>query len=402
MSQKNKMRFLVCFLFSIIAHSGVLVASLFYTRPIAEDPQGATLKAAAEAQLSGAQAQPQTNKTLHSVELVDVKDSKIAIPDSVQTAELAQRLPEKVRTVAKNDILMAKENDPTAIEIKKPIPAKKSEEILPILPVQEKKSAKAKTPKVKKEVTKTKLAKLSTPKPVLESVKDDMVVEQPAELTPVTERVDAEASEDAPVVVHAKPEQEKPVKHELKKAPVVVAAVEEQTESADEEVAAVPAPAPKRAQVNPHAVTRPVKTATLDGEGNEGMGSAESTENIQASGGKGSSPGGAPGGIRDGDSLAEIPGNLRPLYPLEDRRARREGVAVFIAKVTPDGRVQDIKLEASATPLMNSAAQKAFAGYHYKAGQEGWIRKKFIFKITGEAEEPTRLRRTTQSNSTTR
>ncbi len=392
MSQKNKLRFLVCFLFSILAHSSVLVASLFMTSgQISEDQQGATLKAAAQA----AGAAPQT---VHTVELVDLSQSKMAIPDSVQVAEMARTLPQK--TISQNEILMAKDDDPTAVEIKKPTPSKKKVEVAPVAPQPEQKVVKAK-PAPKKETPK-KIAKISKPKAPKKVVakaeltkekaepkerEDDTLVAQNEEFKPVKEHVDAQASEEP----QPKPATEPEVVATEAPAETVV----EEAAPTQEEIAPAKSTSKAVQDLKPSRVVQ-----QQEGSG-EGDGPAASSASAKGSMGSpvGETPGGTLSGIRDGDSLAELNGNLRPLYPVEDRRARREGVSVFIARVTPDGRVQDIRLESSGTPSMNSAAMKAFANYHYKAGQEGWVRKKFVFKLTGESEEPARLRR---SNSAVR
>ncbi len=439
MSQKNKFRFLICFLFSVLAHSSVLVASLFYSRPIVEDPQGATLKAAADSLLQG--SQKTTSQTLHSVELIDASDSKLSIPNSVQVAQLANKLPEKLpvkspekpRTLAKNDILMAKDDDPTAVEIRKPVPAKNIVKISPPLMTPEQKEVQLTTlPKEVKPPLKGKVAKQIMPekklakkiakkvkdkkpkddtptKKLAESDTDDTIVARADELTPVKEQVDAQASEDAPVVAtietarapEKKPER-KSVSHTERKIDPVESPVETHVADVDEVASATDeeAPAPiltKTIKVSNSNLGK-AQLATQE----EGPGSDEGAGIVKSGSANGISSGGAPNGIRDGDSLAELAGNLRPLYPLEDRRARREGVATFIARVTPDGRVQEIKLESPATPAMNAAALKAFTNFHYKSGQEGWIRKKFVFKITGESEEPARLRRSSQNESTKR
>ena len=372
MSSKNKLRFLMCLLFSVLAHSSVLVASLFYTRQIAEDPQGSTLKIAAESALAS------PTQTLHTVELVDSSRSKSAIPDSVQVAEMARTLPQK--TVSQNDILLAKDDDRTAVEIKRPTPSKKTQEVAAPTPPKKKKEIVKKIAKLEKPKTPKKPIKAKVETPKEEVSKEDTVVAQNTEFTPVTEHVDAQASEEP---------QAKPAP-----APEVIS-----TEAPE----AVAEEAPEQEQLAPvkAALTKPGKAQQIIAPVDSGDGEGESAAANSGSKGspKGLGPGGSPEGIRDGDSLAELAGNLRPAYPVEDRRARREGTAVFVARVTQDGRVQDIKLESAATPAMTSAALKAFANYHYKAGQEGWVRKKFVFKLTGESEEPARLRRASQNSA---
>lgn len=375
MSSKNKLRFLICFLFSTLAHSSVLVASLFFSTQAVEDPQGATLKEAA-------QSSNKSSSKDQTVELVDLSQSKSAIPDSVQVAELVRTLP--VKSAAQKEILLAKEDDATAVEIKKPVISKELEaEAAPVsvpTPKLEKKIAKTK-PKKQTKIAKIEKQKIAPKKIAVETplkaevVKPEMipdtVIAQNEELTPVKEHVDAEANEEVAA------SESRPVVEPKKQVFV----------SAPSEVASNEASAKEEASSG-QSLSEKSNLRTLQGDGDSALQ------------GNGFSGGGAPQGIRDGDSLAELSGNIRPLYPLEDRRAKREGTAVFVARVTSDGKIKDIKLEGSATPAMNAAAQKAFANYHYKAGQEGWIRKKFVFKITGETEEASGLRRTSQNNAT--
>ena len=396
MSQKNQFRFLVCFLFSILAHSSVLVASFFFTQAIAEEPQGAIVKAAA----GSSAIQAMNSPTLHSVELTDIKTSQHSIPDSVQVAELAQKLPEKspdkFRALAKNDIILAKADDPTAVEIEKPIP-----QALPVV-APAKTIAETKKSHVKKKpshLAKAALPKKEVSKPITsENLKDDTIVAQAEELTPVKDRVDAQAKDEVAVEATLAPITETHTKEApapAESTPIQVSKAAEEEENTRVEEAA---PTPSK-------LAKPIaKSNSTHGDARalKAKGEGDLAESVGAGSAQASSPGGAPEGVRDGDSLVELTGNIRPLYPVEDRRAKREGTAVFIARITHDGRVQEIKLESPATAAMNAAALKAFGSYHYKAGQEGWVRKKFVFKITGEAEEPARLRRTSKNDSTSR
>ncbi len=386
MSPKNKLRFLVCFLFSTLAHSSVLVASLFFSQQVVEDPQGATLKESAQSLMMQNSPKDQT------VELVDIKQSQSAIPDSVQVAELARTLPKK--NSAQREILLAKKDDPTAIEIKKQAMAIVADDTPTPEPTPKPVNKKTVKKIVKATTMVKKVAKVDKPKKTIpkkeepavaapaEKEKSDTVVAQNEELTPVKDHVDAEASEEV-----AAPEMQ-PAPEPKKQAFVKALPLEEiQQETQEEPTAATMATGKTFSQQQ-----APKEMGTQEGLGESGEASGQ--------GSSGASAGGGPQGIRDGDSLSELAGNIRPLYPLEDRRAKREGTAVFVARITADGKVKDIKLEGSATPAMNAVAQKAFANYHYKTGQEGWVRKKFVFKITGETEEATGLRRTSQNNAT--
>jgi TonB family protein len=337
MSRQNKLRFLFFLLFSAVAHSGVLIASLFMHPSIQEEAVGLTEKLSVDSQVD---AKPLgVLIAQNSRQMPTVLPSKKKISEStleLVDAPKAQAMPDK-------EILLAQQDDPRAIEIEKPKPKIKKQAVV---------SPKKKIAKQKK------LKKLN---PANENISDEKPVV-------VKEKVDAEQSD---VIVD---EREAPV---VVSAPIVVN--ESQTEPEAE-------PALPAAQAPSKALTQDKQASQIqgDGEGDESTGELA---------------GGSITGIRDGDSLAEVNGNRRPSYPLEDRRARREGTAVFTAHVTAEGRVQDIKLESSATPAMNAAAQKAFANYKYRTGQEGWVRKKFVFKISGESEESGGLRRSLPKNT---
>ncbi len=335
MSRQNKLRFLSFLLFSAVAHSGVLIASLLMKSPIQEDAQGSTQKLAVSAPADS--NSPQVLVAQNSAQLPTVLPSKkkptattlelVDLPASTQS----ESIPEK-------KILLAQSDDPRAVEIEKP---KVSRQALPAF-IPKKKIAKQKAAK-----------KIKKANPIPENLQENLTGEKPVV---IKEKVDAE---DSDVIVDER-----------------------------EPRIAVSAPAPKdipvESEEEPVLQAQPV--AASNSVESQIQGDGEGTE-VSAGSSK---------GIRDGDSLAEINGNRRPGYPLEDRRAHREGVAVFIARVTADGRVADIKLESSATPAMNAAAQKAFANYKYRPGQEGWVRKKFVFKINGETEEAGGLRRSSQ------
>ncbi len=335
MSRQNKLRFLLCLLFSAVAHSGVLIASMMMGSQIQEDPQGASEKLATKA--------PGVAVAKNSIpQLPTVLPSKKA--HSEQTLELVDLPTEKPQ------ILLAKDDDPQAVEIEKPKPQR------PIV--------KAIKPKVEpKKKKQTKVAKLALPKKSKKS-DDSPISKSDEKLVAVKEKVDAEPNETV----------------------------------AEEPISDTPPVASEDPQVETEAAAeaQPENQSEAQGTSQEDIGGGTSESAQQA---PVASLGGNSKGIRDGDSLAEMSGNRRPNYPIEDRRAKREGIAVFTARITAEGRVQDIKLESSATPAMNAAAQKAFANYRYKPGQEGRIRKKFVFKINGELEEAGGLRRIPDRNS---
>ena len=103
--------------------------------------------------------------------------------------------------------------------------------------------------------------------------------------------------------------------------------------------------------------------------------------------GTGAGPGvGEP--IRNASELRPLPGNPQPVYPARDRLLRKEGTALVIGKVTPEGRIADVKLErSSGSAQMDSASLQAFRSWRFQAGQEGWVRQPFQFRLVGAARE---------------
>lgn len=116
-------------------------------------------------------------------------------------------------------------------------------------------------------------------------------------------------------------------------------------------------------------------------------------QEVQASS-KNLTPPSDPSKIQDADNFKEAAGNPKPQYPIEDRKAQREGQVVFLAHINKAGRVDHIEFEKNANKSMDLAALEAFKNYRYQTNKETWIRKKFEFKLNGPSQElPSRLRR---------
>lgn len=94
--------------------------------------------------------------------------------------------------------------------------------------------------------------------------------------------------------------------------------------------------------------------------------------------------------VRNASELRAVYGNPQPQYPIRDRAAKREGIAIALAEVRSDGRLADVRLEkSSGSPSMDQAALEAFKRWRFQAGQEGWIRQPFQFRLIGDTRDVT-------------
>ncbi len=99
--------------------------------------------------------------------------------------------------------------------------------------------------------------------------------------------------------------------------------------------------------------------------------------------------------IRDARSLIAMNGNAKPVYPLPDKLAGRQGTTVLVGSIRADGSVAQVAIEkSSGSRMMDESAAKAFKGWRYQAGQEGFVRLPVQFQLVGDAKEvPARLKR---------
>lgn len=82
----------------------------------------------------------------------------------------------------------------------------------------------------------------------------------------------------------------------------------------------------------------------------------------------------------------EVPGNIPPEYPVEERLARREGQVEFYAYIR-DGRVEKIRLKkSSGRRSFDKAALTAYKKYRFFSGKQGWVSKPFRFSLTGKTQ----------------
>lgn len=161
------------------------------------------------------------------------------------------------------------------------------------------------------------------------------------------------------------------------------AAAQEESSSSDDETTAPSASAPIASP--PVAVAA---TATADDSTDAEDTPVAATKPSVGSADGGGSPGAVVGPIRDASDLKALPGNSNPVYPARDRLARKEGTAVILGRVSPDGHVTELKLEkSSGSQMMDAAAVQTFRSWRFQAGQEGWVRKPFQFRLVGDAKE---------------
>lgn len=124
------------------------------------------------------------------------------------------------------------------------------------------------------------------------------------------------------------------------------------------------------------------------GSDEETAGKGQGSQSGKANQGTGTGAGTAIGPIRDASELRALPGNPNPVYPVRDRLARKEGTTIILGRVTPDGRVSDLTVQkSSGSQEMDAASIQAFRSWRFQAGQQGWVRKPFQFRLVGAAKE---------------
>ncbi len=97
--------------------------------------------------------------------------------------------------------------------------------------------------------------------------------------------------------------------------------------------------------------------------------------------------------IKNDYELRAMPGNRSPEYAATDRMANRQGEVKFMAEVTPEGTLNNIRiLKSSGHRTLDLAAYSAFKNYRYYPGQQSYVVKSFVFSLKGPAQVmPSRL-----------
>jgi len=132
------------------------------------------------------------------------------------------------------------------------------------------------------------------------------------------------------------------------------------------------------APISDSPVAAPIAAATGDdksGKGQVGSGASNTTT--------------APTGVKDISEVRQVPGNVPPAYPVEDRRARREGEVVVLAYVTPNGLVSQCLLDStSGSDAMNQSVMESVKRYRFQPGQPSWVRVPFRFALKEAMPQP--------------
>lgn len=232
-------------------------------------------------------------------------------------------------------------------------------------------------------------------KPAEKPVEKVAKTPEPQNLAPVVAaeipKAEPETSEQADQEVDQQEVSPQETPPTLLATPPVDSGSEQAAPISEPETAAEPGPeaAPEAAPVAA-ASTLPPQEAEGDGDGGRG-GSASQSEPATGIGESGSGPGAGlviNGPIRDAGELRALPGNPNPVYPARDRLKRKEGTAVILGQIQPDGRVGRVVLEkSSGSKEMDLESAKAFKSWRFQAGQAGWVRKPFQFRLVGNAKE---------------
>lgn len=372
--------------FSILAHLALLAGIMMNSNlvPALREIGGG------DGQLQGAGSEAAGNNT--EISIVEVSDAGTPLSPPSNAG---------VMTDTSSEIALPKEAS-TSKPAEKPAekPVEKSVEKPAEKPAEKPVEKVAKTPEPKK-LAPVVAAEIPAAPPETSEQVDQEVDQQevsPQETPPTllaTPPVDSGSEQAAPISepeTAAEPETELATAAAL--APESAPAPQAMPETAPEttpETAAEPGPeAATEAAPVAAASTLPPQEAEGDGDGGRG-GSASQSEPATGIGESGSGPGAGlviNGPIRDAGELRALPGNPNPVYPARDRLKRKEGTAVILGQIQPDGRVGRVVLEkSSGSKEMDLESAKAFKSWRFQAGQAGWVRKPFQFRLVGNAKE---------------
>lgn len=136
--------------------------------------------------------------------------------------------------------------------------------------------------------------------------------------------------------------------------------------------------------------------AQKNGSGTTGRGASDRGEDSNSNVAAGSA-----NGVRSIDQLKQVPGNPKPHYSLDERLRREQGQVVFMAFVTPDGRLTNFKLvQSTGFRNLDGKTLAALKKWKFYPGQQGWVEIPQVWTLKGDAEEmPTQLRRKNQVGS---
>lgn len=133
------------------------------------------------------------------------------------------------------------------------------------------------------------------------------------------------------------------------------------------------------------------------------QGKAQNSSGLNAMGtnAKGTSSGnpsgiaGVTGPVRSLQELKQMPGNKRPAYSNEDRLAGHQGDVAFLAYISKEGRISDLKmLKSTGFRSLDLETLRSIKQWRFYPGQEGWVEIPFKWDLKGGPQElPTLLRR---------
>jgi protein TonB len=311
---------------------------------------------------------------------------------------------ENVATEQSREVILADAKDETAIQLPQAPtrpPAQPPAQVPAQAPVQSPIAAqelpKPMKEKVKKAARKKKVA--TEAKPVLTEEKPDAPFQpesiadvdptdkskDPEALSPIiTDNPPTEPSSDEPALTSAEPalntaSSEKP-NDQVSNQPIVQPNEKEDTPatpstSASEALTAPAAAAPADTHQKPSEGA---------GNGDKNGGGQQGPQNggIAATG-TGQSP--MSEQVMDFSLRNPLSGNPLPTYPQQDQLTGRQGTAIVVGHVLPNGSVSDVVVDkSSGSAMMDRAAVDTFKNWKFAKGPEALVRKGFAFKLTGE------------------
>ena len=389
-------RTFACVSVSVLAHMSLLIGMILAPQKFKDiaggnqKPEGAGI-----AMLDGANAigAAQVDKTANT-DTVEVAIAPQATLTDSQSDVVIKELPRTEPLVAVKPVVSEEK------------PVEKAATKMPVTPPVAKPVAKATKPKAQP----TKSVEKPTAAVPVENAQAEVMTDDGQEAPPVllatppsddnsSDAKEAAAAQTAPVeteqpvAIAPTPVQEKEEVKAEQVQPAAVAPAAANEAPAETAVAQETATAQTASSTHNEAQqARSESPAPVAGRG--GSGSTE--ENSAGAGGRENNAGLGPAigePVRDASELKVLPGNAQPAYPQRDRLARKQGTSVLVGKVTSEGRLVNTKVErSSGSAQMDSASLQAFRSWRFQAGQEGWVRQPFQFKLVGEAREiPARL-----------
>ncbi len=93
-------------------------------------------------------------------------------------------------------------------------------------------------------------------------------------------------------------------------------------------------------------------------------------------------------GVRALEDLRQRPGNKKPEYDSEDRFQKRQGEVRFLAYVTKEGTLSQIKpIKLTGHRTLDLKTLKAIKEWRFYPGQEGWVEIPYVWSLKGAPQE---------------